>query len=181
MKNSVSIYINYLPIPIPINRRRIKMRVLHLFLLIFIVVMCACAQEFDTTADIEAQKKLTEKWDEFVTNGDFDAMLNLYVDNPIRMHQHEPILIGKDAIRTSFQTFREQNDVNVENKVADVIITGEYAVVRGTFSGYLIPKQTGKKVQIEGKGVSLRQRQTDGSWKIVYDIWNSDFPETVEE
>jgi len=157
------------------------MRIIQLLVLILILIMCSFAQELDTTADIEAQKKLTEKWDEFVTNGEFDAMLNLYVDNPIRMHQHEPILIGKDAILKSFQTFREQNDENFVNKVADVIITGEYAVVRGTYTGYFIPKQTGKKVQAEGKWVSLRQRQADGSWKIVYDIWNSDFPETVEE
>lgn len=157
------------------------MRIIQLLVLIFIPIMCAFSQEFDTTADIEAQKKLTEKWDEFVKKGDFDALLNLYVDNSIRMNQNEPIHIGKQAILSSFQTFHEQNDENWENTIVDVIITGEYAVVRGTYTGYFIPKQTGKKVKAEGKWVSLRQRQVDGSWKIVYDIWNSDFPEVAEE
>ncbi|OVE79851.1 hypothetical protein BVY01_01405 [bacterium I07] len=146
-----------------------------------ILMLSACTKTIDTAADFDANKKLTEKFDELYWAADFDALLSLYVDEPIRMHQNEPILIGKEAIRSSFMSFREQNDERFVDTVVDVISTEEYAIVRGTFTGSYTPKSTGKPIHDEGKWVSLRQRQPDGTWKIVFDIWNTDLPLVVNE
>ena len=45
-----------------------------LFLAIILSALIACEKKTNTTADIEANKQLTEKWDEALNKGDEEAL-----------------------------------------------------------------------------------------------------------
>ena len=143
---------------------------------IALLAVSACGQPADTAADEEALRAMVEQWDAAVLAGDWDAMLSLYVDEPLRLHPDEPIIVGKDAIRAVFQSNREANDADFKNAAVDIRVSGDLAVVRGTWAGTFTPKDGSDVYQDSGKWVSVRERQPDGSWKIVYDIWNRDAP-----
>lgn len=146
------------------------------FLAIALFVVIACEKKTDTAADIEANKKLVELWDETMRAGDTDAMLELYVDNPVRLMPNEPIFQGRERVRSSFQTFFNENEYNYVSKIEDIIIAGDYAIIRGSYTGSHTEKASGQTVSDVGKWVEIHQRQADGSWKVMYDIENSDFP-----
>ena len=74
-----------------------------LILLLILALTMQCVQEVDTETDIEANKILTQNVNKAYNAGDFETTLSYYVDNPIRMHQNEPILLSKEAIISSYQ------------------------------------------------------------------------------
>lgn len=141
-----------------------------------LLLVTACAQPIDIAADEEAQRQLGVVWDNAANSGDWDTLVSLYVDEPLRMDPDSPIVIGKDAMRQVFQGYRDQADAEYTNTVVDVRVAGNLAVVRGTFTGSVAPKDGSDPYHDSGDWVSVRERQEDGSWKIAYDIWNRDAP-----
>ncbi len=60
--------------------------------------------------------------------------------------------------------------------VEDVRVFGDWAFMRGVYTVKRTPKTGGEPIQFPGKWMAFKQRQLDGSWKIVSDIFNSDSP-----
>ena len=156
------------------------MKKLHLiFLVITAMGICACDQKTDLTKVTEQQKEVNAKWDKAMNAGDADALASLYADDAIRMSPNEPVWEGKEAIRNGFRSLLEKNSVNGVNLVTDVILTDDYAIVRGTSKYDVIPKTGGDTIHGKGKYLDIRKLQPDGSWKSVLSIWNSDLPPVI--
>ena len=58
----------------------------------------------------------------------------------------------------------------------EVEVAGDWGFIRGTSPVTLTPQAGGEPLQDEGKYLSIRKRQPDGSWKIFWAIWNSNNP-----
>ena len=139
-------------------------------------LMVACEMKPNTSADIEPNKQLTEKWDEAINKGDLEALVSLYAEDAIRMQPNEPAQKGREAIRASFKSYLGNNETKDDNITADVKLSGDYAIVWGTYTADYTPNAGGNPVHDQGKWVCIQKRQADGSWKITMDIWNSDLP-----
>ena len=50
---------------------------------------------------------------------------------------------------------------------------GDFGYVRGTYSCLMIPWASGDTTRFGGKVLSILRRQSDGSWKIYRDCFNS--------
>jgi len=59
---------------------------------------------------------------------------------------------------------------------SDVTISGDLAVVRYTAELTMTPKAGGSPATERIKGIHVMKRQSDGTWKIAQDVWNSDAP-----
>lgn len=71
---------------------------------------------------------------------------------------------------SSFSSKTELNTTAVEG-------SGDLAIAVGNYRMDLTPKKAGAKpLKDEGKYIEVMKRQNDGTWKIVYDIWNSNPP-----
>ncbi len=151
-------------------------RVIVIFLGIIMLLMFGCTKQVDTQADIQAIKNSVEKFDLAVNEGDFETLASFYTEDAIRMPPDEPAWIGNDAIRAGFKKGFEQYDMVVENSVEDVQTFEDRAFMRGVYTVKLTPKTGGELIQVTGKWMAFRQRQQDGSWKTVSDIYNSDNP-----
>ena len=146
------------------------------FLGIAILSMGACAKKFDTEADVAAIKSLTELYDATINSGDLDSWMSLYTDDAVRMQPNMPALVGKDAIRSVMQSFFENYTIDLKETTEEVIIAGDWAFARGTFTYTLTPKSGGELIRDSGKWVAFHKRHPDGSWKIHRNIYNSDLP-----
>jgi uncharacterized protein (TIGR02246 family) len=135
---------------------------------------------FDQAAEEAAYKEMLQKWDIAFKAGDADGLADLYTDDAVRMVPDIPAWKGKDAIRAGFakqlETGPEKYTLEVENIVEDIVISGEWAYVRGIGKATWSPKSGGEPIHTTSKFMSLNKRQPDGSWKIVWDIWNADGP-----
>lgn len=142
--------------------------VFELFLIVVFLALFGCAQKYDVATDKQALEKLSsEDWDAYVMAGDVEGMVESYTDDALRIGEGA-ILRGKEEIR-SYLTFLTQTGtpIEIENKVEDIRISGDLAVVRGSFEGVFTPKEEGKQIHEKGVWVDVSERQEDGSWKMV--------------
>ncbi len=126
--------------------------------------------------DEAAVRELTTSFDLAVNAENIDAMLARYAPGAVRMNPNVPAAAGLDAIRESFATVWQTSDNRVQNEVADVRISGDLAVVRGTYRVTVMPTNGEQPYDDSGKWMAAVERQADGTWKSVWEIWNSDLP-----
>ena len=103
-------------------------------------------------------------------------MMSHYLDNSVRMTPNVPAAVGSAAIRQLFLAAFEANDFEVVNELADLHIADGLAVGRGMYTIRVSPADGSAPFDDVGKWSSALQRQPDGSWKTLWDIWNSDLP-----
>ncbi|MDX1701423.1 MAG: DUF4440 domain-containing protein [Melioribacteraceae bacterium] len=154
------------------------MKILIVFLLgCTILLMNACEKQIDTKAETEKIKVIVKEFDEANMSGDIDKFVSLYTEDAISMPQHESVRKGIDAIRDYHQSYHEQNNVIESKNISEeVIICGDWAIERGTYTQTSVSKSGGEASQDEGKYLVIYQRLYDGQFKIHLEIWNSDLP-----
>jgi uncharacterized protein (TIGR02246 family) len=128
-------------------------------------------------ADIAAIEEHMDLYALGMTTGDLDLWMSLYTEDTVKFAPDAPAVFGKEALRASMEplfeafTFEEMDIFDVEIQLA-----GDYAFARCNFTATMIPKAGGEPAYIDGKDVSIMQRQADGSWKLYWDCWNSNVP-----
>ena len=84
---------------------------------------------------------------------------------------------GKEAVRVSILAdFDEMNYEDSKGIVDEIRLAGDWAFVRGTWSGSITPKAGGEPFKDTTKWIDIWERQPDGSWKASLTILNSDLP-----
>jgi uncharacterized protein (TIGR02246 family) len=98
--------------------------------------------------------------------GDADALMELYAEDAVLLPpDHEPIE-GREAIG---EFWRQGTDQGLEVSTLRVDTDGKLGYLVGR---YRLPA-TDTEPADSGKYVMCLERQTDGSWKLTADIWNS--------
>ena len=133
--------------------------------------------EADTTAlDEVAIRELVASFDPAVLTEDIDAMMSRYSENSMRIPPNAPTAVGLAAIRELFIQGWEASDLDVANELRDLHVVGDFAFARGTDTSRVTPADGSEPFDDVGNWSSAWQRQSDGSWKTLWDIWNSDLP-----
>jgi len=89
-----------------------------------------------------------------------------------------PIATGKNAIaKVIADDFAHENITWHANKVG-VARSGDLGYTSGTTEMNL-KDASGKTVAYKGKYLTVWKKQEDGSWKVLYDMFNSDLPPTL--
>ena len=147
--------------------------------LLALTVACAaaCAPKVNDPADMQAIKDTGPAYDKFANASDAASLASeFYAPDGIRMDPNQPASAGTAAIRATLEKSYAQSTENVRNVIDDVRVAGAFAMAKGTFEGTSTPKAGGAAVPVKGKFVTLYERQANGSWKAVWDIFNSDLP-----
>jgi ketosteroid isomerase-like protein len=137
----------------------------------------ACAPKVNDPADVQAIKDTGPAYDKFANAGDAASLASeFYAPDGIRMDPNQPASAGTAAIRATLEKSYAQETSNVRDVIDDVRVAGGFAVAKGTFEGTSTPKAGGPAAPVKGKFVTLYERQANGPWKAVWDIYNSDLP-----
>ncbi len=140
--------------------------------------------EADVEADVAAIKASIDEFFQLYNAGDFDRIMSIfYAENAIQMPPNESIGKGKEAILLEYQKASELNDEHIDSSVIeDVRVSGDLAVVWGIDAGTTTPRSGGEPVKYNLKWLNVLERQPDGTWKWIYEIWNDNpLPETPEK
>lgn len=132
--------------------------------------------EADMSADMEAIDAMRISFAAAVSAGDVDGMTVNYAEDAVQMPPNEPALEGKEAIRARNQANADQYEMVLENPAEEIIVKGDWAILRGTYVFSGTPKADGEPVQDTGKYLVTWRRQPDGSWRAAHEIWNSSNP-----
>ena len=102
---------------------------------------------------------------------------NAYTEDAVLMPPNAEMFSGRDKI----EAFWKQWFVG---GVGEIVITPTTSYTKGN-SGYEVGTfdlETGgeKKTHVNGKFIVVLRRDTDGLWRMSYDIWNADTPPTSQ-
>lgn len=132
----------------------------------------------ETTAAIESKlKDLDAQWSKAAAAKDLDKTVSYYASDAIVLPPNAPAATTKDAIRGVWKDMITNAGFAGGWTATRVEVSGsgDLAYLSGTYD-FTLNDAKGKPVKDRGKYVEVWKKQTDGSWKTVADIWNSDPP-----
>ena len=152
-------------------------KLLILILLSWTVNITAQPNSNSTTLKQSIQQ-LENQWCKAYINKDTTTLINMYTDDAVSMPPEMPMMKGKDEIAKGTK-MDFNSGIKYTSFIANTIEvyeTGNVAYEVGTYKSVFIPAHMKYEISDHGKYLDIWQKQSDGSWKIKYDIWNSDVP-----
>ena len=157
------------------------MKKAHLVLVCLLALPVACGKEPTgpsaqerARADTGGIDTLREQFMNLFKAGDATALARLYTENAVLMPPGEPAVTGRKAIELKLQTTFDRFTAVLSATFDEIEIAGDWAFERGSYTLTLTPKVEGEPLQEVGKYLLILRRNSNGSWKLARDIWNSD-------
>jgi len=150
-------------------------------LCVLLLLVSACAQKVNDPADAKAIKDLLVDYAKpYMANETAWYTSTYYLEGAVRMPPNGALYKGTETIAKILQQdYATYKADNFALPVDEVLSSGNLAVARGKYTMTLTPKASELgQLTDEGKWVGAFLRQSDGSWKSAFDIWNSDRPAT---
>ena len=128
------------------------------------------AAEATTEADVAAIKQVIDEYETATNAGDVEGRVAAYTEDAVRIVRNAPEVIGKEAIREHYQRQSDRNTYEVTITLLEVVVAGDWAFSRYTAAFKITPKAGGEPREGSRKGITILQRQPDGSWKVAREI-----------
>lgn len=126
------------------------------------------------TADDEAAiRSLLSGYTTTALAGDWAGNAAYYTADAVRMPPNATMFSGRDAVVAFWESFPKFTGFTLD--MQHVGGDGDLAWARGSYMLEFAPAE-GVPAGDEGKWQAVYQRQDDGSWLCVSDIWNSNLP-----
>lgn len=131
----------------------------------------------DAAAITEAITAKDRAYGDAVVAGDVDAIMAQYAPEAVLLPPGGPRMEGSAEIRPMFEAWVEEglpSSMTLTTGNVTVASSGDYAYAVGSFS-LSGTAPDGSEWGDEGKYLAV-WKNTDGDWRMVADIWNSDHP-----
>ena len=123
--------------------------------------------------------QINELWNEYAASinaGDMERWISLWIEDGLQMPPDAVRRAGKELIREGNRPLFELFDAQMAVYPDEIHVLGDHAYSHGLYEYILTAKEGDDVVKGNGKFLTILQRQTDGSWKIVIDCFNNDAP-----
>ena len=125
----------------------------------------------------EAVDKGHEAWLGAMTANDAAALGQLVTSDVVLMPPHQPPVAGRQGVVDWFaDVVKQARTVAVTVPQREVIVAGDVAIERGSFTWKVAPMGAASHVEDRGNFLAIWRQQSDGSWKLTRNIWNSTVP-----
>ena len=132
------------------------------------------AQKKHSTGE-KAIRAADQAWARVFGAKDLNGSLEFCVDDASFMAPNAPVVVGKAAIGKSFAAFFTLPDLKItwHPIKIEVARSGELGYSTGAYD-MSFKDPAGKTMTDRGKYVTVWKKQSNGRWKVIYDIFNSD-------
>ena len=136
---------------------------------------CGPSAPKDTrAADESTLRDLDVQWAKAAAAKDVDAAVGYYSDDAALLAPNEAIASDRPSIRAGWSAMLgADTSLNWQASKVEVARSGDLAYVMGAYQ-LTTTDPKAKPLADRGKFVEVWKKQTDGSWKTVADIFNSD-------
>ena len=154
----------------------------QLFMCTLVVLLCLSfgwaneGVKVDVDTDIAAIKDLVNQYGAALNSGDIDLWMSLWDDNAIQMPPNATVVLGEEQLRAKYEGLFAEFILNIVINNEEVRVDGDLAFSRGNYNLSIIPKAGGETVMVDGKYLSIMERHTDGSWKLIRSCFNDNAP-----
>jgi uncharacterized protein (TIGR02246 family) len=160
--------------------RRIDMRKSSLILsLVLTLLVAGCGQQLpgkaaDTSADTAAIRAGVDKFVAAWNKGDSAAYGPMIAGDAILIPPDGPLVTGRDAIVAGMAKDYDTTKAQQTATVDEVIVTGDHAYARGTWSITPITAAGADTQAMSGRWSIFYQRGADGTWLTSRWMWNQE-------
>ncbi|MCE7991041.1 MAG: SnoaL-like domain-containing protein [Roseivirga sp.] len=119
-------------------------------------------------------KELGDQMERLVVSKDLDAIVEMYGDDAQYLPDASGIYSGKEEIRKYWKQTFTMDIIGFEMETLSV--GGDKKRIHETGLGMSTIKYNDQKVEFKFKFVNVWERQKDGSYKLIIDIYNRDAP-----
>lgn len=133
-------------------------------------------------ADVNSLRDVELAEEQAWSSKDLEKTLSFYADDATLMYPNMPAIVGKDSIRAYMKSSFADTAFSVQYQITgvDVAQSGDLGYTQGTLTYMMTDPKTGKPMNDRGKWLTVRRKQSDGSWRIVRDTFSSDLPLPIE-
>ena len=140
--------------------------------LIICLIFSACQYQVEYSDDMQNLIQTIDAIYAAVEAGDFYSRIDLFADSAIVMPNGGNIIRGKQVLKERWEPYKDAIFRIKDLERMEVKISGDMAYTVNSYY-YTYHEQGEEAVWHKTKNIHLWQRQTDGSWKLYLDIWNS--------
>jgi uncharacterized protein (TIGR02246 family) len=128
-------------------------------------------------ADEKTIRDLDAQWSQAAAAKDVEKIMSFYAEDAVMLVPNQPIASGKQAIRVEWTKMTSMPGfaLSFSPSRVEVAKAGDMAYEYGTYN-LMMTGPDGRPINDRGKFVVVWRKQTDNSWKVVADIFNSDLP-----
>ena len=105
-----------------------------------------------------------------------DRCLAVWAADGVMMPPHHPPVQGHQAIGDYVRSVFSRRGFRFTFTSSDIQLAGDTALERVTYTAVVWSESGASPIEEVGKGLHVYRRQSDGSWRLTQDIWNSDQP-----
>lgn len=131
----------------------------------------------DSSGDAKTIKARSELWSKAGSVKDSASFATFYAGDATVMLPNEPAIHGMDSIKAVLTPMMQDPNFSLSFTTDKVEVSGILAYTQGTVS-LRTTGRDGKPSSDTGKYLTVWKKQSDGSWKAIEDIFNSDLPLT---
>lgn len=130
--------------------------------------------------NVKSIRELEGKAREAAKAKDLDRYVSFYAEDAVLLWPGAPTVTGRAAIREFMRVFFSMPNFSLsfETTRVEVSRAGDFAYTCGTNKVTLMDSN-GKRMNDRGKYLTVYRKQSDGTWKVVADMGNSDLPAPV--
>ena len=127
----------------------------------------------NTDMELNSVLRVAKREAALMSLGDIDGWLSILAESAVYMPPNTPAKEGK-ILHGWLREFIQSSRVEWLDYVDGYTeISGNLAFHDYSYQWRVTPKNGGAPINGQGKGIQILSRLSDGSWKIVRNIWNS--------
>ena len=129
-----------------------------------------------TAADEAAIADFNRRYLGAINDGDSATLSSLTTEGHIMLAPGRQPIVGKAANDEANARVAKMFKIDEHWTPLETVISGDLAYQRGTFTVAATPKAGGETRNTSGNFLRIYRRQSDGSWRMVRDMFNGDKP-----
>jgi ketosteroid isomerase-like protein len=152
---------------------RLKPIVVTVLAFLFVSIRATFGQSNDK--EVEAVRAADAAWMKVYHAKDLDKSLSFLDEQGSMLVSNAPIATGKAALAKAIAQDFAGGTLTWRGNKAGVARSGDLAYTSGTYE-WILNDSSGKTASDKGKYLTVWKKEADGSWKVLYDMFNSDLP-----
>lgn len=125
------------------------------------------------SAGARALAKLDDDWSKAAVARDVERVASFYAEQAMAYPPNEPAATGRAAAKKVWAAYLSDPSFSISWKTTHAEVAGDLGYTAGTYEDSF-KGPDGKLVNEKGKYLCVWRKQSDGTWKAVHDMWNSD-------
>ncbi len=140
---------------------------------LLVLAATACTLQRDIEADKLAVRQLQEDAVRAFNAGDLLGLLTVYTEGAMLIPPDSAGVWGQRPIEERYRELFRDFACQLSQSSDEIVVSGDLAFVRGTYSLDMTPQAGGEPVSQQGMYLNIYHRRPDGIWGLARQSWSS--------